>query len=1141
MKKILLSILLLSFILYSRTGFIGDFHVRDSVSSFKRILAANTKIFDVDSRYLWRLDSAVTDTSTTLATCYKSGVAGNTILIGDPAYRDKVNPFLENQYILGGDSLGLFDPTNADSLFIYLTTDTTVIKSQNPINISDGGLIVQVDGDLKTRNNFTVSGDTLIILDATLADTLFIFDGGDSVRFKSTNPVKFSGTVISSTLNGLTDIQLNGVPINTGGTLPNVSYLDQENIYTENQQIVGGDTLIILDGTNADSIFIYDDGDTTRVESTNPIKIGDGSLIVQTDGNVKVTNILNADSLQLGASNINAKGVLSNVAYLNENLEFDDPGTTEDSYSITFMADNTGTQQTGTIQLIQGVNPYFRFSPPNATSSPTTTLDMRSDKLTFFNGGTDLDYIFEFNGQSHDGTIIYMEDEDRFDFNNDVDIVGDLTAGTIASDGDVYSNSTSKLATEEMVVDSAGALNDSLKIVLADSKLYTHSAIADSLTDYKAVINAGGALDNVAYLDQSNEFEVDQILGTGEAGVTTATGNTLRAPDITTGGAGDIAGADLTISAGLGTGIGDVGKIILNTTNVAAAGDNIQTSSANTLVLDGGKVGIGATPLSPLYVKGNVSTPTVISGIDTYNIATFTVPGGATSLQILSDPTTNDTYIGSFYTGGNLHFSTRTSAVNYERLVITDFGECILGAGELGNAMADGNIFRAPNITTGGAGNIAGADLIFQSGLGTGTGDVGKIILNTTKVAAAGDNIQTSSANTLVLDGGKVGMAGEADPDYALQVGVFTGGTNIVAGNSATLAELRGGYKAMFGNNVVSSETVSDRMDFSISHATRGARAIKMSADEGITFHGFDGATTKGDQFTGYERFRIDPAGIIIAGTGEGRTTLATGTTLRAPDITTGGAGNIAGADLTFAAGLGTGTGDAGTLKFQTPRPAATGDNIQNRTTLMTLDEDSVIISGVLKSGDNTNNAIFADNGKLTLSGTARVKNTIRVFTSQELQRGIVPPTPGSFGCFAYEEYTINDDSIINVHGNLRREANTDIEIEIGWACDETYATANGEIQWQIQWAVIPEDASVAIDNPTYSGTVVSGDLNIPAVARGLTHTAITIPGTNIGQNDEIGFILKRIDIDGGTDPTAEPGITCVRIIAINDKLGEGL
>ncbi|KKM59994.1 hypothetical protein LCGC14_1546360, partial [marine sediment metagenome] len=47
-------------------------------------------------------------------------------------------------------------------------------------------------------------------------------------------------------------------------------------------------SIYVTDAGGSDSLRIYDDGDTTRFESDNPIKIGEGSLVVGTDGNVGI-------------------------------------------------------------------------------------------------------------------------------------------------------------------------------------------------------------------------------------------------------------------------------------------------------------------------------------------------------------------------------------------------------------------------------------------------------------------------------------------------------------------------------------------------------------------------------------------------------------------------------------------------------------------------------------------------------------------------------------------------------------------------------------------------------------------------------------------------------------------------------------
>ena len=61
--------------------------------------------------------------------------------------------------------------------------------------------------------------------------------------------------------------------------------------------------LLILDATKADTAWIYDDGDTTRFESDNPIKIGAGSLIINNSGEVGVGELSPSDLLHVTGNN----------------------------------------------------------------------------------------------------------------------------------------------------------------------------------------------------------------------------------------------------------------------------------------------------------------------------------------------------------------------------------------------------------------------------------------------------------------------------------------------------------------------------------------------------------------------------------------------------------------------------------------------------------------------------------------------------------------------------------------------------------------------------------------------------------------------------------------------------------------------
>jgi len=128
------------------------------------------------------------------------------------------------------------------------------------------------------------------------------------------------------------------------------------------------------------------------------------------------------------------------------------------------------------------------------------------------------------------------------------------------------------------------------------------------------------------------------------------------------------------------------------------------------------------------------------------------------------------------------------------------------------------------------------------------------------------------------------------------------------------------------------------------------------------------------------ETMRLNAAGALIIGTGEDGVTAATGRTLRAPNIKTGGAGNLAGADLTIqGGGLGTGTGDVGTLKLTLPIVAAAGDNLQTAITAWTWD---MVASATV--------ATLTLNANTIVSGTW---NDLGVVTTVDINGGTVDAT----------------------------------------------------------------------------------------------------------------------------------------------------
>ena len=111
-------------------------------------------------------------------------------------------------------------------------------------------------------------------------------------------------------------------------------------------------------------------------------------------------------------------------------------------------------------------------------------------------------------------------------------------------------------------------------------------------------------------------------------------------------------------------------------------------------------------------------------------------------------------------------------------------------------------------------------------------------------------------------------------------------------------------------------------------------QATTISTTTGVlTIDGDDGVVL---QTTGSGSVQVKE--ILVLGIGEGIVGAKTGNVFRAPDHPGGTDTDLAGADITIAAGLGTGDGDAGTIIFQLPEVVGAGTTIQTRATVLTMD-----------------------------------------------------------------------------------------------------------------------------------------------------------------------------------------------------------
>ena len=196
---------------------------------------------------------------------------------------------------------------------------------------------------------------------------------------------------------------------------------------------------------------------------------------------------------------------------------------------------------------------------------------------------------------------------------------------------------------------------------------------------------------------------------------------------------------------------------------------------------------------------------------------------------------------------------------------------------------------------------------------------------------------------------------------------------------------------------------------------------------------------------------------------------------------------------------------------------------------------------GSVKIGDSaeTNYVGVATDGTLTLYGTSR-KAKHEVIANAALGKGATAPTEVVVGNYTVWEFGLNDDAVLDWEVLSDWAPGTDVEVHIHWQINEAYAAASGEVQWQATWSACPHDETEALDSPTHTGTLDSGDQNIPTNARELAFTNIgTIPGASLSAEDSIGLILKRVALDAGTDPTAEPGVLFLEFHYTVDKFGE--
>jgi hypothetical protein len=306
-------------------------------------------------------------------------------------------------------------------------------------------------------------------------------------------------------------------------------------------------------------------------------------------------------------------------------------------------------------------------------------------------------------------------------------------------------------------------------------------------------VNAATGNLSVTLLNVTSNANVGNL---GTAGLIIATGN-VTGGNLTTGGVvaatGNVSGGNLT-TGGVVAATGNVTGGNLTTGGVVAATGNVSGGNLTTggaVVATGNVSGGNLTTAGAVSVTGNVTAGNVSGATGTFN--TLTTPGtteaglsinAASQTQVNTAGRTvsiNASPGNGTADGGGLVFSTGNASTTGigGRLNMTAGNGAGAGAGgniTLTGGRGGGNSFGAYIYANGGLGNAsntggelvlgagrgngtntAGGNITVYGGIGTGTGQPGNIIFQTTTPGSTGTATQ-SLANRLVISGNVVNV-----------------------------------------------------------------------------------------------------------------------------------------------------------------------------------------------------------------------------------------------------------------------------------------------------------------------------------------------------------------------------------------------
>ena len=440
--------------------------------------------------------------------------------------------------------------------------------------------------------------------------------------------------------------------------------------------------------------------------------------------------------------------------------------------------------------------------------SVTTLL---GNTLSFGDGTTDADIVITFNANNNDGVLSWKEDEDYFEFSDDIllatteklqfrdtaiyinsstdgqlDLVADseiqLTATTIDINGNVDISGTLTIGgagiseAELEVLDGATVTTAELNIMDGDT-----SASATTVVDAdRVVFNDDGTMKQVAVTDLAAYFD-DEITAMPNLVTTAATTvGALNSGSITSGfGTIDTGSSTITTTGLISGGSLDIDDVLINGATIGHTDDTDLITLANGVVTVAGEISVTTLDIGGTNVTATAAELNILDG----------VTSTATELNIVDGDTS----------------ATSTTVVDADRVVLNDNGTMVQVAVTDLAAYFDDEITAMPNLVTTAATTV-GALNSGSITSGFGTIDTGSSTITTTGLISGGsldiDDVlingttigHTDDTDLITLADGLVTVAGE--------ISVTTldiGGTNVTAtgaelnildGVTSTTAEL---------------------------------------------------------------------------------------------------------------------------------------------------------------------------------------------------------------------------------------------------------------------------------------------------------------------------------------------------------------